>query len=57
VIKAIPWFDGYWKSYDDPRFFLYRLDLKKISVQTPVKRDIYIFDLKTGVAKIKEEEI
>ncbi|MHA1201893.1 MAG: pyridoxamine 5'-phosphate oxidase family protein [Candidatus Heimdallarchaeaceae archaeon] len=55
VIKAIPWFDGYWKSYDDPRFFLYRLDLEKISVQIPVKKDIYIFDLETGDVKIKEE--
>ncbi len=55
VIKAIPWFDGYWKSYDDPMFYLYRLDLEKISVQIPVKRDIYIFDLKTGDVKIKEE--
>ncbi|MHA1692760.1 MAG: pyridoxamine 5'-phosphate oxidase family protein [Candidatus Heimdallarchaeaceae archaeon] len=55
VIKAIPWFDGYWKSYDDPRFYLYKLDLEKISVQIPVKRDIYTFDLKTGNVKIKEE--
>lgn len=55
VIKAIPWFDGYWKSHDDPRFYLYKLDLEKISVQIPVKRDIYIFDLKTGDIKIKEE--
>lgn len=55
VIEAIPWFDGYWKSYDDPRFYLYRLDLEKISVQIPVKRDIYMFDLKTGIVNIKEE--
>ena len=55
VIKAIPWFDGYWKSYDDPMFYLYRLDLDNISVQIPVKRDIYTFDLKTGEVKIKEE--
>ncbi|MCK4972508.1 MAG: pyridoxamine 5'-phosphate oxidase family protein [Candidatus Heimdallarchaeota archaeon] len=55
VVKAIPWFDGYWNSYDDPMFYLYRLDLEKISVQIPVKRDIYTFDLKTGDVKIKEE--
>ncbi len=55
VIKSIPWFDVYWKSYDDTMFYLYRLDLEKISVQIPVKRDIYIFDLKTGDVKIKEE--
>lgn len=55
VIEAIPWFDRYWKSYDDQRFFLYRLDLEKISVQIPVKRDIYIFDLETGDVKIREE--
>ena len=55
VIEAIPWFDAYWKSYDDPRFYLYRLDLEKISVQIPVKRDIYMFDLKTGMVNIKKE--
>ena len=55
VVKAIPWFDGYWKSYDDPGFYLYRLDLEKISVQIPVKRDIYTFYLKTGDVKIKKE--
>ncbi len=55
VAKAIPWFDGYWKSYDDPGFYLYKLDLNQISVQIPGKRDIYTFDLKTGSVKIKEE--
>ncbi len=55
VIEVIPWFDGYWKSYDDPRFYLYRLDLEKISVQIPVKKDTYTFDLKTGSVKVKEE--
>ena len=36
--KAIPWFSGYWKSYDDPGFTLFRLDLEKIEVQIPVIR-------------------
>lgn len=55
VIKAIPWFSEFFKSYDDPMFYLYKLELEKISVQIPVKRDIYTFDLKTGEVKIKEE--
>ena len=30
VSSSIPWFIGYWKSYEDPNFTLIRLDLKKI---------------------------
>ncbi|OLS32656.1 MAG: hypothetical protein HeimAB125_06610 [Candidatus Heimdallarchaeota archaeon AB_125] len=55
LANAIPWFDGYWESAEDPRFYLYKIDLEKISVQIPVKRDIHIFDLKTGDTEIKSE--
>ena len=55
VAKVIPWFDAYWKSIDDPRFYLYRLDLGQISVQIPAVRDIYTFDLATGEVRIKKE--
>lgn len=30
VASAIPWFENYWKSSDDPNFTLIRLDLKKL---------------------------
>jgi uncharacterized pyridoxamine 5'-phosphate oxidase family protein len=55
VANAIPWFDGYWESADDPRFFLYKIDLEQLSVQIPQVRDIYRFDLKTGKTEIKTE--
>ena len=55
VANTIPWFDGFWESSDDPRFFLYKIDLEKISVQIPVKRDIYTFDLKSGEVEVKKE--
>jgi uncharacterized pyridoxamine 5'-phosphate oxidase family protein len=43
--EAINWFSGYWKSYDDPEFTLFRIDIEKIEVQIPVIREFYIFDL------------
>lgn len=55
LANAIPWFDGYWKSAEDSRFFLYKIDLEQVSVQIPVKRDIYIFNIKTGKTDVRPE--
>jgi uncharacterized pyridoxamine 5'-phosphate oxidase family protein len=55
VSKAIDWFSGYWKSYDDPDFTLFRLDLDKIEVQIPVIREFHIFNLKDGSVEIKKK--
>ena len=55
LADAIPWFDGYWESAKDPRFFLYKIDLEQVSVQIPVERDIHIFNIKTGKIEIKSE--
>jgi uncharacterized pyridoxamine 5'-phosphate oxidase family protein len=30
VTASIPWFEGYWKSSEDPNFTLIRLDLKRV---------------------------
>ena len=43
--EAIPWFDGYWKSYDDLEFTLFRLDIERIEVQIPVIREFHVFNL------------
>ena len=55
LANAIPWFDGYWESAEDPRFYLYKIDLEKLSVQIPKIRDIHTFYIKTGETKIKSE--
>ena len=55
VANVIPWFDGYWESSDDPRFYLYKIDLEELSVQIPKIRDIYKFNLKTGETSVKTE--
>ncbi|NPD90167.1 MAG: pyridoxamine 5'-phosphate oxidase family protein [Asgard group archaeon] len=55
VSEAINWFSGYWKSYDDPEFTLFRLDLDRIEVQIPVIREFHIFDLKEGTVKIEKK--
>jgi len=55
VASAIPWFDGFWKSSEDPKFYLYKIDLEKLSVQIPQVRDIYTFNIKTGETKVKKE--
>ncbi|MCE7739812.1 MAG: pyridoxamine 5'-phosphate oxidase family protein [Candidatus Heimdallarchaeota archaeon] len=55
LANAIPWFDEYWESAEDPRFFLYKIDLEQVSVQIPVKRDIYIFNIKTGKTEVRPE--
>ena len=55
VAKAIPWFEAYWESADDPRFYLYKIDLEKLSVQIPKIRDIHTFYVKTGKTEVKRE--
>ncbi len=55
LANAIPWFDGYWRSAEDSRFFLYKIDLEHVSVQIPVKRDIYIFNIRTGKTDVRPE--
>ena len=55
VANAIPWFDGYWESSEDTRFFLYKIDLEKLTVKIPQVRDIYTCYLKTGETKVKKE--
>ena len=55
VANAIPWFDGYWESSEDPRFYLYEIDLEKLSVQIPQVRDIHTFNIKTGKSEVKKE--
>jgi len=53
--EAINWFSGYWKSYDDPDFTLFRLDLERIEVQIPVIREFHIFDLKKNTVEIEKK--
>ena len=53
--EAISWFSGYWKSYDDPEFTLFRLDLEEIEVQIPVIREFHIFDLKENTVEIEKK--
>ncbi|MHA2358023.1 MAG: pyridoxamine 5'-phosphate oxidase family protein [Candidatus Heimdallarchaeaceae archaeon] len=53
--EAIPWFSGYWESYDDPNFVLYRLDLERIEVQIPVVREFYFFDLINDTVKMEKK--
>ncbi len=55
VATAIPWFDNYWESSEDPSFVLYKIDLEELSVQIPKIRDIYTFNLKTGEKRVKKE--
>ena len=51
----IPWFSGYWDSYEDPNFVLIRLDLEKIEVQVPKERIFYTFNIEDGsVSSIKK---
>jgi uncharacterized pyridoxamine 5'-phosphate oxidase family protein len=44
ISEVIPWFDGYWKSHDDPKFTLFRLNVDRIVVQQP-GRIFHKFDL------------
>jgi len=55
LANVISWFDGYWESAEDPNFFLYKIDLEQVSVQIPVKRDIYTFNIKTGKTDVRSE--
>ncbi len=55
LANAISWFDDFWESAEDPRFYLYKIDLAKVSVQIPVKRDIHTFHIKSGDVEIKSE--
>ena len=55
LANVIPWFDEYWESAEDSNFFLYKIDLEQVSVQIPVKRDIYIFNIKTGKTDVRSE--
>lgn len=53
--EAIPWFSGYWESYDDPNFVLFHLDIEEIEVQVPAERTFHFFNLKDGtVSSIKK---
>jgi uncharacterized pyridoxamine 5'-phosphate oxidase family protein len=47
VSKAIPFFNGYWNSYDDPLFGLFRLDIEKLEVQSPYDKQFYSYELKS----------
>jgi uncharacterized pyridoxamine 5'-phosphate oxidase family protein len=55
VSEAINWFSGYWKSYDDPEFTLFQLDLDRIEVQIPVIREFHIFDLKKNTVSVEKK--
>ena len=44
--KVIPFFNGYWEDYTDPKFGLIQLDIEKIEVQSPYDKQFYTFDLK-----------
>ena len=48
LAEFIPWFSGYWNSYEDPNFVLIRLDLEEIEVQVPKERIFYTFNLENG---------
>ncbi|MFW9920442.1 MAG: pyridoxamine 5'-phosphate oxidase family protein [Candidatus Thorarchaeota archaeon] len=41
VTKAIPWFNGYWESSEDPNFTLIRLDISKILFDPANERTKY----------------
>lgn len=53
--EAIPWFSGYWKSYNDPEFTLFRMDLDRIEVQIPVIREFHIFDLINNTVTVEKK--
>lgn len=55
ISEVIPWFSGYWKSYDDPKFILIRLDLEQIEAHVPVVREFFTFNLIDGsVSSVKK---
>ncbi|MCG3222199.1 MAG: pyridoxamine 5'-phosphate oxidase family protein [Candidatus Heimdallarchaeota archaeon] len=53
--EVIPWFSGYWKSYDNPEFTLFRMDIERIEVQIPKRREFHIFDLKENTVEIEKK--
>lgn len=53
VSKAIPFFNGYWSNCNDPKFGLIQLDIKKIEVQSPYDKQLYIFNLKEEAQLLK----
>ncbi len=55
LAEFIPWFSGYWGSYEDPGFVLIKLDLEKIEVQVPKERMFFTFNLEDGsVSSVKK---
>ena len=51
----IPWFSGYWDSYEDPNFVLIRLNVEKIEVQVPKDRIFFTFNIEEGtVSSVKK---
>jgi len=53
--EFIPWFSGYWESFEDPAFVLIRLDLSEIEVQVPKERIFYTFNLEDGTVSSVEK--
>ncbi len=45
VASLIPWFSGYWKSFEDPNFTLIRLDLKRILFDHHETKSKYTIDV------------
>jgi general stress protein 26 len=43
--KVIPWFNGYWKSPDDPNFTLISLTISSIKYDNPFDRRKYSLEL------------
>jgi len=55
ISEVIPWFEGYWESYDDPKFILIKLDLEIIEAHVPVVREFFTFNLIEGtVSSVKK---
>lgn len=45
LAKVIPFFDGFWKSYDDPEFSLFELDPKQIEIHNPYDKKFYQYNM------------
>jgi uncharacterized pyridoxamine 5'-phosphate oxidase family protein len=45
LAAAIPFFDGYWESPEDPEFALYRLDIDQIEYHPPGGKEYFRLDV------------
>ena len=45
LAKVITFFNGFWKSFDDPEFSLFELDLKQIEIHNPFDKKFYKYNM------------